>query len=278
MVYTIQNDRLCASVQSLGAQLCSLREVSTGREHLWQGDPAVWSGQAPLLFPVIGRLNGGKYRWAGQEYAMPKHGFTRKKEFVLESQSASQLTLLLRDDENTRPFTPFRTAPDVRAGRERAIRAPQRGEHRRGKYALCLGAHPGFFCAEGDARWRLTRKPSLSAGLDRKMLLKPEPLPYPVPDGRISLSHALFQEDAMMFDGIRSCSITLLRQDGSRVRVEYGAAPCLGVWSQPKTAAALCVPGALVWAGRFVDFADFSKAPLPSTGGGQSFAFPRALS
>ena len=107
MVYTIQNDHLCASVQSLGAQLCSLREVSTGREHLWQGDPAVWSGQPPLLFPVIGRLNGGKYRWAGQEYAMPKHGFARKKEFALESQSASQLTLLLRDDANTRVIYRF---------------------------------------------------------------------------------------------------------------------------------------------------------------------------
>ena len=196
MVYTIQNDRLCASVQSLGAQLCSLREVSTGREHLWQGDPAVWSGQAPLLFPVIGRLNGGKYRWAGQEYAMPKHGFARKKEFALESQSASQLTLLLRDDENTRAIYPFSFELRLTFALEGNALSVRHSvvNTGAGNMPFCLGAHPGFFCAEGDALALDAPETLALYRLDaEKMLLKPEPLPYPVPDGRISLSHALFQ-------------------------------------------------------------------------------------
>ena len=107
MVYSIQNEQICASIQSLGAQLCSLREASTGREHLWQGDPAVWNGQAPLLFPNIGRLRGDVYRLGNREYSLPKHGFARRREFALESQSSSQLTLLLRDDEQTRASYPF---------------------------------------------------------------------------------------------------------------------------------------------------------------------------
>lgn len=282
MVYTIQNDHLCASVQSLGAQLCSLREVSTGREHLWQGDPAVWSGQAPLLFPVIGRLNGGKYRWAGQEYAMPKHGFARKREFALESQSASQLTLLLRDDENTRAIYPFSFELRLTFALEGNALSVRHSvvNTGAGNMPFCLGAHPGFFCAEGDVLALDAPETLALYRLDaEKMLLKPEPLPYPVPDGRISLSHALFQEDAMMFDGIRSRSITLLRQDGSRVRVEYGAAPCLGVWSQPKPPLRyVCLEP---WYGLddFVDFAgDFSQKPhCQVLAAGQSFAFPMRI-
>ena len=41
-----------------GAQLSTLRDRE-GRELLWDGDPAVWTGRAPLLFPIVGVLVGG---------------------------------------------------------------------------------------------------------------------------------------------------------------------------------------------------------------------------
>ena len=39
MTYTIANSRLTATVDSLGAQLTSLKEAQ-GVEYLWVGDPA----------------------------------------------------------------------------------------------------------------------------------------------------------------------------------------------------------------------------------------------
>jgi galactose mutarotase-like enzyme len=51
---------LTAEVNPLGAQLSTLRD-RTGRDLLWDGEPSVWTGRAPLLFPIVGTLAGGSY-------------------------------------------------------------------------------------------------------------------------------------------------------------------------------------------------------------------------
>ena len=53
-VTTIKRGGLTAAIDSMGAQLTSL--ALNGNEYLWQGDPAVWSGQAPICFPICGGL------------------------------------------------------------------------------------------------------------------------------------------------------------------------------------------------------------------------------
>ena len=75
MIYTIENEFLRVSAEDDGAQLSSVELKENGKEFLWQGDPSVWYGRAPVLFPIIGQLLDGKYRYSGREYEMPKHGF-----------------------------------------------------------------------------------------------------------------------------------------------------------------------------------------------------------
>ena len=77
MIYTIENKFLRVSAEDDGAQLSSVELKENGKEFLWQGDPSVWYGRAPVLFPIIGQLLDGKYRYNGREYEMPKHGFAR---------------------------------------------------------------------------------------------------------------------------------------------------------------------------------------------------------
>ena len=73
---TISSDKLSVEVSSLGAELQRITD-SDGRQLLWDGDPSVWHGRAPILFPVIGLLVNGSYRLDGTVYPMPKHGFAR---------------------------------------------------------------------------------------------------------------------------------------------------------------------------------------------------------
>ena len=80
---TIKNEFLTVSINSLGAELSSVKDNATQHEYLWQGNPSVWSGQAPLLFPITGRLLGDTYTYNGKKYSLPKHGFARKSEFSL---------------------------------------------------------------------------------------------------------------------------------------------------------------------------------------------------
>jgi len=64
MDVTIQTGRMKAVIRDQGAELISLQYE--GREYLWNGDPAYWSGHAPNLFPFVGRLFEERYTLQGQ--------------------------------------------------------------------------------------------------------------------------------------------------------------------------------------------------------------------
>ena len=55
---TIRSDGLTARLNPIGAELWSLRD-QRGDEWMTDADPAYWTGHAPLLFPIVGALNGG---------------------------------------------------------------------------------------------------------------------------------------------------------------------------------------------------------------------------
>ena len=50
---SISNPYMTVALSPEGGSLTSIRNAQTGREYLWQGDPAYWTGQAPNLFPFI---------------------------------------------------------------------------------------------------------------------------------------------------------------------------------------------------------------------------------
>ncbi|MDY3816081.1 MAG: aldose 1-epimerase family protein, partial [Candidatus Limiplasma sp.] len=74
---TLRNEALTVTISSLGAEMQSIRDAR-GRERLWQGDPAVWKGRAPILFPIAGGLKDDGYFLNGKRYDMPKHGYVRQ--------------------------------------------------------------------------------------------------------------------------------------------------------------------------------------------------------
>jgi hypothetical protein len=58
MQTTIENGILSVSAKTAGAELTSIRLKADGTEYLWQADPKFWNRHAPLLFPIVGALNG----------------------------------------------------------------------------------------------------------------------------------------------------------------------------------------------------------------------------
>jgi galactose mutarotase-like enzyme len=64
----LANDTLAASINPLGAELWSLRDAA-GRELMTDADPRWWTGRAPLLFPLVGRLAGDEYPLGGVRHA-----------------------------------------------------------------------------------------------------------------------------------------------------------------------------------------------------------------
>src|SRR5688572_28703931 len=98
---------LSVQVDPLGAQLSVLQDRH-GRDLLWHGDPAVWAGRAPILFPIVGSLAGGRYRLGDRSFALGRHGFARGKRFDVVTTKPSSALFRLREDESTLAVYPFR--------------------------------------------------------------------------------------------------------------------------------------------------------------------------
>src|SRR5262249_53881159 len=108
----VRSADLSAQIDPLGAQLSVLQDRE-GRNVLWHGDPAIWAGRAPLLFPIVGTLAGGRYRLGDRSYALPRHGFARGKPFEIVTTTPSSALFRLRADESTLAVYPFRFELDV---------------------------------------------------------------------------------------------------------------------------------------------------------------------
>ena len=64
-------------VAELGAEVRGYRGPD-GTEYLWSGDPMVWKGVSPVLFPAIGALKDGGAAIEGTFYPVPRPGFARE--------------------------------------------------------------------------------------------------------------------------------------------------------------------------------------------------------
>lgn len=102
---TISNGRLTLVVNSLGAEITSLKRGE--REIIWCGDKKYWGEHCPTLFPCIGGNSDGVLRLDGKEYPLRKHGFAKCMEFQLEESAPTSLTYSLSPTADTLQAFPF---------------------------------------------------------------------------------------------------------------------------------------------------------------------------
>ena len=79
---SISDSTLSAQISAAGAELQRLQDRD-GSDLLWNGDPAVWAGRAPLLFPLVGETKDRKIKVDGEIFDIPRHGFARTSRFTL---------------------------------------------------------------------------------------------------------------------------------------------------------------------------------------------------
>ena len=152
MYYKIENEFLTCEIDDMGAQLHSLILKENGKEYIWQGNPEIWYGQAPVLFPIIGQLIGDKYRYNGKEYTMPKHGLARKLPFAVKECGGAKAVFSLESDENTLKSYPFEFELLVifeLCGKS-LVNTMTVINKTDGEMYFSIGAHPGFNCKVGD--------------------------------------------------------------------------------------------------------------------------------
>lgn len=99
----LENNYLKVTVADMGAELISVFDKESQTERMWDANPKVWNRHAPILFPFVGKVSGGVYRYCGREYEMKsQHGFARDLEFVCVKRDEGSVTHLLRADDETK--------------------------------------------------------------------------------------------------------------------------------------------------------------------------------
>ncbi len=237
----LRSEHLTVEMDPQGAQLSTLRDAA-GNDLLWNGDATVWNGRAPILFPIVGALNNGQYRWHWHRYALSRHGFARGQRFELIRQTSSEALFRLNDTVATRAVYPFGFELDVEfrlVGSTLTVEASVRNTSDKPMPAS-LGFHPAF-------RWPLPNGAAREAHflefeyaeeaavrrLDAAGLLTPELHPTPVQDRRLPLTDALFVDDVIIFDELHSDSLTYGAERGPRLRIGFPGARYLGLWTKP---------------------------------------------
>jgi galactose mutarotase-like enzyme len=238
---SISSPHLSASINPLGAELWSLRDAG-GRDLLWNGDAAFWTGRAPILFPIVGTVANDTYRVGGKAYTLPRHGFARRRPFSIIEASGSRLTLRLVSDDATRAVYPFDFALDltfaitdarldVTAGLSNTGDAPlpaSFGYHPALLWPLPYGASRQDHSITFDAP-----EPAPIFRPDAHGLLAPSAEPSPI-DGRVlPLDDGLFADGALVLTELNGRGATYGASKGPRLRITYPDTPHLGIWSIP---------------------------------------------
>lgn len=235
----ITNGELTARIDPLGAELVSLCDAS-GAQWLTDADPAFWTGHAPLLFPIVGRLAGDALRVDGREYPMKQHGFARRMEWDVVGAGADGVTFRLRDNAATRAAFPFGFEIAVLYILEEftlsaVVRVSNPGD---APLPFSFGFHPAF-------AWPLPGGGSKSG----HSIIFDQPEPQDICrlnadgllaggestplDGRdLALDPALFAADALIWDRLASRRIEYRSATGPWLEATFNL-PHLGIWQKP---------------------------------------------
>lgn len=264
MQYEISNGVISIAAVLKGAELVSLKK--SGTEYLWQADSVVWNRSAPNLFPFVGKLNGGVYRFEGKTYPMTPHGFARDVPFVLSKLTDTYLRFALSDTDETRKVYPFPFLFEITYTITGSTLTQTWRVTNTGKSMMyfSLGAHPGFVCPvqggkltdwtirfSGDKKIdRVTARTINAAGLVQEKTDS-----FLLSDGTVRVTADMFSHDALIFEKSGVKAVTLLDKSKKEfVRVDFDT-DVFGLWSpQERGAPFLCIEP---WYGR-CDLAGFS--------------------
>lgn len=250
---TIASNFLTAEITPHGAELLSLID-SEGRQFMTDADPAYWTGHAPVLFPIVGRVNNDRYRLDGVEYEMPKHGFARRSDFKVVQSDTDSVTFRLTDSEASRPHYPFAFALEMAFSVNERTLSMTATVRNTGDVSMpaSFGFHPAF-------AWPLPYGGSKEEHLVRFEHDEPGALKEISPDGLIAaaqrvtpvagnvlhLEDALFTNDALVWDELASRRLHYGVPGKPGLDISFPDTEKLGIWMKPG-ARYLCIEP---WAG-----------------------------
>ena len=247
---TLKNKFLTIQINQKGAELTSIFNNKNQTEYLWNANPKFWGKSSPVLFPIVGSLKENIYCFEDKEYSLPRHGFAREREFIVEKLEENSHTFLLVHDQNTLKVYPFKFEFRLIYTLENntvkvTYSVKNIGEN---KMYFSVGGHPAFAVplaeytdytdyylefnkAETFKRW----------GLTPGGLIEIQPIDFMIDTNRLDLRKELFYDDAIVFKDLESTSVVLKSdKTNHQLKFNFEGFPYLGVWAA-KDADFVCI-------------------------------------
>ena len=235
----IASEQLAVEVSTLGAEMQSLR-TGDGRDFLWNGDAAWWTGRSPILFPIVGKAPDDRLAVNGKTYPMAQHGIARRREFAIIEQTATSCRHELVSSPETREVYPF----DFRLVLEHALdgnRLSVNATVQNTGEALLpfgIGFHPAFLWplpgADGKPHEVILDNGAEPGVIQLEGGLIGKTLPTsPFKAGRLTLSPDLFANDALIFPEDAGTGLTFQAEDGPSLHFTFENLPNIALWQKP---------------------------------------------
>ena len=234
-IITLSNDVISAQINTLGAELCSLKNANNG-ESIWEGNPTYWGKHSPVLFPIVGTLKNSTYNHNNKEYQLTRHGFARDMEFELVGKTSSSASFSIQSNSATLANYPFQFELQIQYIIVHSTLEITYTVINKDTTAIpfSIGAHPAFALPGNFENYSLEFE-------------KEEPLEYTLLDNdlvstqtetiasisnSIPLTYKLFERDALIFKKLQSNSLTIHDKEKPLLKVNFEDFPNLGIWTK----------------------------------------------
>lgn len=238
--FSINNGVLKIEVNQKGAELSSVLQLNNQFEFMWNANPAIWNRHAPVLFPIVGKLNNNKILINNSLYEMGQHGFARDCDFDLVTKTENKLQFSLKSNANTLVKYPFDFELLI------GYSFTEIPNQIKVTYQICnqstiempfsIGAHPGFRLPIPDLNeYEIDFFDANS--IERYLLLdglfNHQTETLPLTNHKLSLSEEVFDKDAIVLKNWPSKTISLNHKKSDyKVTCSFTDFTDLGIWAK----------------------------------------------
>ncbi|MDP4133238.1 MAG: aldose 1-epimerase family protein [Bacillota bacterium] len=235
---TIQNEDLKMVISTLDAEAQSITDGE--REFLWQNPTGeLWADHSPVLFPICSKLKDDRYFYDGKWYHMKKHGFSKGKEFEVETLDKDRAVFLLKADDETKVSYPFDYEFRVEyklSGRQLITTYSVLNKSEK-VMPVSFGSHEAYACPEGIEEYEIEfpnddyieldeLKDGLLTGNTEKIYLT---------DRKLHLTHKDLDPESYVIKNHKSRKLILRHiRSGREITVEFPGIDYLVLWTMEK--------------------------------------------
>ena len=235
---TLKSNELTAIISEKGAEIQSVKS-NNGTEFMWRGDEKVWSGRAPILFPICGKLKEDRFEYNGKEYSLPIHGFASTSEFFVEYSDDTKAVFLLKSNKETLACYPFefefRVIFELKSNELTVTYNVQNKTD--GEMLFSVGGHEAYSCPEGIEEYDVIfeKYETLNSHFVEGDIISRDTISILENKNILPLKKKFFETDALIFFELASRKATLKQRNGSRrIELSFPNHEFFLIWTKPE--------------------------------------------